>query len=74
MQNRQFIFEPKMQYVLTAERGEAAVSNLQFPTCIYFTKLEPILAKISERNQPLRPAASRRVRRPASQKNFLCNS
>ena len=31
MQNRQFIFEPKIQYVLTAERSEAAVSNLQFP-------------------------------------------
>ena len=31
MQNRQFIFEPKMQYALTAERSEAAVSNLQFP-------------------------------------------
>jgi len=31
MQNRQFVFEPKMQYALTAERSEAAVSNLQFP-------------------------------------------
>lgn len=31
LQNRQFIFEPKIQYLLTAERGEAAVSNLQFP-------------------------------------------
>lgn len=31
MQNRQFIFEPKMQYILTAKRSEAAVSNLQFP-------------------------------------------
>jgi DNA invertase Pin-like site-specific DNA recombinase len=31
LQNRQFIFEPKMQYVLTAERSEAASSDLQFP-------------------------------------------
>lgn len=31
MQNRQFIFEPKMQYSLTAERSEAAVSNLRIP-------------------------------------------
>ena len=31
LQNRQFIFEPKMQYVLTAERSEAAILNLQFP-------------------------------------------
>jgi len=30
-QNRQFIFEPKIQYVLTAERSEAASSDLQFP-------------------------------------------
>lgn len=31
MQNRQFIFEPKIQYALTAERSEATVSTLQFP-------------------------------------------
>ncbi len=43
MQNRQFVFEPKKQYALTAERSEAAISNLQFPTwCLYCTKLAPI--------------------------------
>jgi len=31
MQNRQFIFEPKKQYVLTAEQSKAGVSNLQLP-------------------------------------------
>lgn len=31
MQNRQFVFEPKMQYVLTAERSETASSGLPFP-------------------------------------------
>ena len=31
MQNRQFIFEPKIQYALTAERSEANLQNLQFP-------------------------------------------
>jgi hypothetical protein len=33
--------------------------------------LEPILSKIPEKIQSLRPAARRRERRPASQKNFL---
>src|SRR3990167_8763562 len=32
MQNRQFIFAPKIQYKLVAERSEANPSNLQFPT------------------------------------------
>ena len=31
MQNRQFIFAPKIQYKLVAERSEANPSNLQFP-------------------------------------------
>jgi hypothetical protein len=29
--NRQFVFEPKMQYVLTAERSEVDNSRLQNP-------------------------------------------
>ena len=33
--------------------------------------LEPILSKIPEKIHSLRPAARRRSRRPASQKNFL---
>lgn len=41
MQNRQFIFEHKMQYVLTAERSEAAVSNLQFPIWCPRRELNP---------------------------------
>ena|SRR3989344_404636 len=32
MQNRQFIFTPKIEYKLVAERSEANPSNLQFPT------------------------------------------
>lgn len=31
MQNHQFIFEPKIQYVLTASLRSAVISNLQFP-------------------------------------------
>jgi len=38
---------------------------------IFTIPLEPILSKIPEKIQLLRPAASRRGRRPASQKNFL---
>jgi len=42
-QNRQFVFAPKIQYKLTAERSEAASSGLQFPHwCVYCTKSEPI--------------------------------
>ena len=32
MQNRQFVFAPKIEYQLVAERSEANLSNLQFPT------------------------------------------
>ena len=31
MQNRQFVFAPKIQYKLVAERSEANLQNLQFP-------------------------------------------
>ena len=30
--NRQFVFDPKLQYVLTAERSEAVASGLRFPS------------------------------------------
>gem|GEM_PF-2698012 len=32
MRNCQFVFAPKIEYKLVAERGEANLSNLQFPT------------------------------------------
>ncbi len=32
LENRQFIFAPKIQYELVAERSEAILSNLQFPS------------------------------------------
>ena len=31
MRNREFVFAPKIQYKLVAERSEANPSNLQFP-------------------------------------------
>ena len=39
MQNRQFIFAPKIEYKLVAERSEANPSNLQFPTWCSILKL-----------------------------------
>src|SRR3990167_1136024 len=43
LENRQFVFAPKIQYELVAERSEAGFQNLQFPVwCVYFTKSEPI--------------------------------
>ena len=32
MRNREFVFTPKIEYELVAERSEANPSNLQFPT------------------------------------------
>ena len=31
LENRQFVFAPKIQYKLAAERSEANLQNLQFP-------------------------------------------
>ena len=31
MRNREFVFTPKIEYQLVAERSEANLSNLQFP-------------------------------------------
>jgi hypothetical protein len=42
--NREFCFEPKIQYARAAERSEAASSDLQFPFwCVCLTKSEPFL-------------------------------
>src|SRR3990167_3700729 len=42
LRNREFVFTPKIEYELVAERSEANLSNLQFPTwCLYCTKLAP---------------------------------
>ncbi len=41
LQNRQFSFEPKIQYVLTAERSEAGIFNLQFPKWCPRKELNP---------------------------------
>jgi len=43
LRNRQFVFEPKIEYQLVAERSEASQNSLTFLTwCVYCTKLEPI--------------------------------
>ena len=41
LRNRQFIFAPKIQYELVAERSEANPSNLQFPHWCREEKLNP---------------------------------
>ncbi len=52
-----------------AERNEAVSSGLHFSeVCIYTTKLELILAKISDFDERLRAAAKRRLR---LKQNFL---
>ncbi len=38
MRNREFVFTPKIEYKLVAERSEAVISNLQFP--IWCSRLE----------------------------------
>jgi hypothetical protein len=72
LRNREFVFASKIQYKLTAERSEANRNLLQIPYwCIYTTKLEPILARISDSDERLRAAAKRRLR---LKQNFLYNS
>ena len=39
MQNRQFVFTPKIQYKLVAERSEANQNRLQFPTWCSILKI-----------------------------------
>ena len=50
-QNRQFVFAPKIQYKLTAERSEAGFSNLQFPQ--WCSILELVRTHFSEKIPPL---------------------
>jgi hypothetical protein len=47
MRNRQFVFAPKIEYQLAAERSEANQNSLTFPFwCVYLTKSEPFLKRI----------------------------
>ena len=39
MRNREFVFTPKIEYQLVAERSEANLSNLQFPFWCSILKL-----------------------------------
>ncbi len=39
MRNRQFVFAPKIEYQLVAERGEANLQNLQFPQWYLLVKI-----------------------------------
>ena len=50
MRNRQFVFTPKIEYQLVAERSEANPSNLQFPT--WCSILELVRTHFSEKIPP----------------------
>ncbi|OGN19897.1 MAG: hypothetical protein A3F25_01965 [Candidatus Yanofskybacteria bacterium RIFCSPHIGHO2_12_FULL_45_19b] len=39
IRNREFVFTPKIEYELVAERSEANLSNLQFPTWCSILKI-----------------------------------
>ena len=76
LENRQFVFAPKIQYKLVAERSEANLQNLQFPYWWnYTTLLEHFLTKTEwlprcarqERNQTL----GRAKRKGVGGKEFL---
>lgn len=58
IQNRQFVFTPKIPYNLVAEPAEAGEANLIFPRwSIFTTKSEPILLKTFDDIRPPRPLA-----------------
>ena len=51
MRNRQFVFAPKIEYQLVAERGEANQNSLQFP--FWCSILELVRTHFSEKIPPL---------------------
>jgi len=70
MQNRQFIFEPKIQYVLTAERSEAGISNLQFPKwCSILELVRTHFAAAGGENRPRKIRKAAEPHRSKPQKN-----
>jgi len=63
MQNREFVFTPKIEYKLVAERSEANQNFLTFPTWWnYITPLERILNETPDRASP-QPSRARAAQR-----------
>jgi len=84
LRNREFVFTPKIEYKLVAERGEANPNSLTFPTwCLYCTKLAPTsktndvarAERVVALNQIVRftkaPPPPRFTRQPQKEKMFL---
>ena len=65
MQNRQFVFAPKIEYELVAERSEANLSNLQFPMWCRGRESNSRLLVLQTRAPPLSyPGRTRGVSSP----------
>ena len=67
MRNRQFVFAPKIQYKLVAERSEANQNSLTFPT--WCSILELIRTHFSEKIPPQKFGKAAEPNRSKPQKN-----
>ena len=67
MRNRQFVFAPKIEYQLAAERSEANLSNLQFP--VWCSILELVRTHFSEKVPPQKFGKAAEPHRSKPQKN-----
>jgi len=71
MRNREFVFTPKIEYELVAERSEANLSNLQFPTwCSILKIVRTVFAAAGgEEIPPRKFGEAAKPHRPKPQKN-----
>jgi len=67
MRNRQFVFAPKIEYKLVAERSEANPSGLQFP--FWCSILELVRTHFSEKIPPRKFGKAAEPHRSKPQKN-----
>jgi len=67
MRNREFVFTPKIEYQLVAERSEANLSNLQFP--FWCSILELVRTHFSEKIPTLKFGKAAEPHRSKPQKN-----
>ena len=67
MRNREFVFTPKIEYKLVAERSEANPSNLQFP--MWCSILELVRTHFSEKIPPRKFGKAAEPHRSKPQKN-----
>ena len=67
MRNREFVFIPKIEYELVAERSEANPSNLQFPTWCSILKI--VRTHFAEKIPPRKFGKAAESHRSKPQKN-----